>query len=232
MKAEFVYWVKQNPSNLASLLRAVYRKVCNPEIPPFTVIYGPVLLLHSSMAKIKDYLLRVFYFTPLFKTRIGSNSKNLLLYSGMPQVLGNLHIQLGKNVRISGISTLCGRNSAGSRAELVIGDNVDIGWQNSISVGTRVVLGDHVRLAGRVFLAGFPGHPLDANKRRLGLPEEDWQAKDIILENDVWVGTGATVLAGVSVGQGSIIAAGSVVTKSVPSGVVVAGNPAVVVKQL
>jgi len=53
-----------------------------------------------------------------------------------------------------------------------------------------------------------------------------------VLEENVWLATGVTVLAGVTIGRNSIIAAGSVVTKDIPSNVIAAGVPAKVVKQL
>jgi serine acetyltransferase len=53
---------------------------------------------------------------------------------------------------------------------------------------------------------------------------------DIIVENDVWIGAKATIMSGVRVSNGSIVAAGSVVTKDVPPYAIVAGNPAKVVK--
>ena len=87
-------------------------------------------------------------------------------------------------------------------------------------------------MGGRNFLAGYPGHPIDAADRAAGLPDCDSQVGDIILEKDVWLGTGVMVMAGVTIGEGSIIAAGSIVTKSIPSGVLAAGCPARVVKRI
>jgi maltose O-acetyltransferase len=54
--------------------------------------------------------------------------------------------------------------------------------------------------------------------------------RDVIIEDDVWVGTRAVILRGVTIGRGSIVAAGSVVTKSVPPYAIVAGCPAKVIK--
>lgn len=54
----------------------------------------------------------------------------------------------------------------------------------------------------------------------------------VVIGRDVWVGANATILPGVSIGDFSIVAAGSIVTRNVPSGVLVAGNPAVIKKQL
>jgi serine acetyltransferase len=53
---------------------------------------------------------------------------------------------------------------------------------------------------------------------------------DIIIENDVWIGAKATIMSGVRIGNGAIVAAGSVVSKDVPPYAIVAGNPAKVVK--
>jgi acetyltransferase-like isoleucine patch superfamily enzyme len=115
---------------------------------------------------------------------------------------------------------------------LEIGDNVDIGWQSQISAGTRIVIGDNVRLAGRCMLAGFPGHPMDAAARAAGAPDTDDQIGDIVLERDVWLATGVTVLAGVRIGQGTVVAAGSIVTRDLPPRVLAAGVPARVIRAL
>lgn len=58
------------------------------------------------------------------------------------------------------------------------------------------------------------------------------QAKPIVLKKNVWVGIGATILPGVTVGENSIVGAGSVVTKDVPDNTIVAGNPAKFFKKI
>ncbi|WP_026374783.1 acyltransferase [Aestuariibacter salexigens] len=232
MQQTITQWVKYDESLFAKLCRQAFYTLRNPSVPAIGAVFKPLLVMHRSVVGLMGFISRVFYYTPMFKTQLCSKPKGLYLYSGMPQILGKLDIKVGDNTRISGISTFCGRSVASQTPQLRIGNNVDIGWQNSISVGTIVDIRDNVRLAGKVFLAGFPGHPIDAADRRRGLPETDQQAKDIILEDDVWVGTGATILAGVRVGRASIVAAGAVVTKDVPENCIVAGNPAKVVKQL
>ncbi|HEX8899049.1 MAG TPA: DapH/DapD/GlmU-related protein, partial [Chthoniobacterales bacterium] len=54
----------------------------------------------------------------------------------------------------------------------------------------------------------------------------------VIISDNVWIGMNAVILKGVTIGENSVVAAGAVVTKSVPANVVVAGNPAVITKQL
>lgn len=175
---------------------------------------------------------RVLWWTPLFQSRLASPAERLYLYGGLPLVLGPVRIRLGADCRMSAQTTISGRTAGAVDPELTVGRNCDIGWQTTIAVGRRIVIGDNVRLAGRALLAGYPGHPLDPVARALGLPDTEDQVGDIVLEDDVWLATGVTVSAGVTIGKGTIVAAGSVVTKDLPPGVLAAGVPAKVIRKL
>ena len=90
----------------------------------------------------------------------------------------------------------------------------------------EIRIGDNFQAGPGVQLL-TPEHPLDAIERR-----GKETARPIVIGDDVWIGGGAIVLAGVTIGDRSVIGAGSVVTRDVPSDVVVVGNPARVVKTL
>lgn len=225
-------WLKTSQSPLAKVLMGSINQIRFFELPSIKIFHKPLYYFHTGVVNLVNSMARIFYWTPVFKTRTSFCGKRFYLYSGMPLVLGNLDLRIADNVRMSGLSTLCGRSCAKDTPQLLIGSNVDIGWQNTLAVGTKIVIGNNVRLAGKVFLAGFPGHPLDAQKRALGLPEEDSQVGDIILEDDVWLATGVTVMAGVRIGKGTVVAAGSVVTHDLPANVVAAGMPAKVIKEI
>jgi maltose O-acetyltransferase len=90
----------------------------------------------------------------------------------------------------------------------------------------EIRIGDNFQAGPGVQLL-TPEHPLEAVARR---GEET--ARPIFIGHDVWIGGGAIVLAGVTVGDRSVIGAGAVVTKDVPSDVVVVGNPAKIVRRL
>jgi len=192
--------------------------------------YQGLFLTHQLVINSLGYLARVLYWSPLFKSQINHCGKQLYLYGGMPYLAGPLAITLGDRCRVSGHTTITGRGCNPSVATLKIGDNVDIGWMTTIAVGNKIIIGDNVRIAGGAFLAGYPGHPMDAAARAKGLPERDDQVADIVLEDDVWLATGVSVMAGVTIGKGSIIAASSVVTKDIPEGVLAAGIPAKVIR--
>ena len=113
------------------------------------------------------------------------------------------------------------------------GSNLRIGARTFANFGLvaldvlPITIGDDVQLGPNVQLL-TPTHPLEPDIRRA-----KWEAgKPITIENNVWVGGGAIVLAGLTIGENSVVGAGAVVTKDVPPNVVVVGNPARVVRDL
>jgi maltose O-acetyltransferase len=115
----------------------------------------------------------------------------------------------------------------------------DYGWNITIGAGsfanfncvmldvTPITIGDRVQVASAVQLLAAD-HPRDVATRASGLEN----GRPITIEDDVWLGGGAIICPGVTVGQGSIIGAGSVVTRDVPAGVVAAGNPCRMIREL
>lgn len=107
----------------------------------------------------------------------------------------------------------------------------------------RIEIGSHCLISWNVGIADSDFHPLAPAQRRIDAmalapyfkdrPQRPkLEARPVRIADNVWIGMNAIVLKGVSIGENSVVAAGSVVTKSIPQNVVVAGNPAVIVKQL
>ena len=111
-----------------------------------------------------------------------------------------------------------------------------------IMVEERIEIGSHCLISWNVGIADSDFHPLEPAQRLIDAraiapffkdrpPRPKLKTAPVIISNNVWIGMNATILKGVTIGENSVVAAGSVVTKSVPPNVVVAGNPAVVVKK-
>ncbi len=124
------------------------------------------------------------------------------------------------------------------REDNVIGDDCSVGTNavleagNRIGSGTRIHSGcflEHVTLGARVFLGP---HVVFTDDPHPMCPRYLECVLGATVEDDVSIGANATILPGIRIGAGSLIGAGSVVTKTVEAGVVVAGNPAVRVKDV
>ena len=123
-------------------------------------------------------------------------------------VLGFFRVGNKKNISIGND---CGINSGVyilGHKSVVIGNNV------ILSVDAKII-DSGLDLTGYVYTK-FPQHISSA----------------VVIEDGVWIGAGAIVLPGVTIGKKSVVAAGAVVTRDVPSGVVVAGNPAKILRNL
>jgi len=107
----------------------------------------------------------------------------------------------------------------------------------------KIEIGSHCLVSWNVGIADSDFHPLEPAQRLIDAqalapyfknrpPRPKLKTAPVKIGDNVWIGMNAVILKGVTIGENSVVAAGSVVTKSVPPNVVVAGNPAVVVRQI
>ncbi len=113
-----------------------------------------------------------------------------------------------------------------NQGRITIGDYVLISPGVRISASDEIIIGDSVMIANGCYITDSDWHTLHDRTRRSN------QTYPVLLEDNVWLGDGATVLKGVTIGKNSVVAAKSVVTRDVPANSVVAGNPASVIKDL
>ncbi|MCK5823946.1 MAG: acyltransferase [Ichthyobacteriaceae bacterium] len=113
-------------------------------------------------------------------------------------------------------------------SNIVIGDGVDLAWGVLITTGGGVEIGDRS-------LIGYNTMIFSANHNipKIGesIFESGHELKKVTIGKDVWVGAGCTIMAGVEIGDGAVIAGGSVVTKNVEANTIVAGVPAKLIRK-
>lgn len=110
---------------------------------------------------------------------------------------------------------------------LVLGDRVSINRDCTIHAGGKVSIGDDVLIGPKVVIYS-QNHVF----RSLDLPinEQGYEFREVVIENDVWIASGAMIMPGCHIGRGAIVGAGAVVRGEIPEFAVVLGNPAAVVK--
>lgn len=217
---------RENP--VARRAKRALQALFRAELPPSPIFR---LLAAERFARrvVGRELLRATYHQPILRAmcvRAGARLK-LDPGTGVP-VLYGIDVVLGDGVHLSGRSTFAGaQRSDGRRPRLVVGDDTYLGHRLIITADDEVRIGAHVHLADDVYLCGYDAHPIDPIARRSQPGPVDYSgASRIIVEDDAWICQGAIVLKGVRVGKGAIVGAHAVVTRDVPDGAIVAGNPA------
>lgn len=187
----------------------------------------------------KKYLCRIYDFF-IYKRRekkvtvIGKNiyfhrNSRILLTNGATS--GN--IKIDSNSRIFGTLVCC------SKGTITIGKFSQVGQNSSLRSVNRISIGSYTAIADNVIVCDNNNHPVNPLDRHImrqtlsGSFERSWLNSDnepITIGDDCWIGQYVRICKGVSIGNGSVVAANSVVTKDVPANCIVAGNPARVVK--
>jgi UDP-2-acetamido-3-amino-2,3-dideoxy-glucuronate N-acetyltransferase len=147
-------------------------------------------------------------------------------------------VKLGKNVKIFSFVNLYGCE---------IGDNTKIG--TFVEIQKNAVIGRHCKISSHTFICEgvrieddvFIGHnvtfindlyPRSTTRGGEMQTEEDWKVVPTLVKKGASIGSSATILAGVTIGEYAMVGAGAVVTKDVPNRTIVAGNPAKVLRPI
>jgi acetyltransferase-like isoleucine patch superfamily enzyme len=224
-------WIRRRESPLQ---RAAYRSaksVLQADFPLIPILH-PLLGAERRFRKgALRHLISKIYYAPLLRQRAHRVGKHLVLYENIPKIFGNLLIELGDNVTLSGnqVWFACGDESV---KHLRIGDESYIGFGVELFSGTEVVIGRHVLIANHVLVNGYDGHPQDPLRRAAGERPGAEGFGPIYISDYAWIGSKAIILKNVTIGRGAVVASGAVVTTDVPELTVVAGNPARPVKTL
>lgn len=195
-----------------------------------------ILLRILNVAQI-DYLLQ--------KMKIDACKENVLIHPSVKftSTARVINMQSKNKIYLSE-----GTIIEGELLTFAYGGEIKIGSYSYVGTGTRiwsgesVKIGDNVLISHNVNIMDTNAHEIDFNSRaeryksliKEGFPKEKGSilTSPIVINNYAWINFNSIILKGVTIGEGAIIAAGSVVTKDVPSFTLVAGNPAKVIKEL
>ena len=225
--------VRRAESPSFRMAKSIYRSFATASLPvPSSLKPAASFAYHAdSLVKgVYKRLVSALYREPLFRGRCEKVGARLGL-ALLPEAYNHTRIWLGDDVVCHGkLGIYSGR--AFDDPRLVIGNRVSIGHQVTISCNREVVIEDDVLIAGQCTITDNDGHPVDAEQRCAGAPPPAESTRPVRICRRAWIGAGVVILKGVTIGEDSIVGAGSVVTSSVPAGTIVAGNPARVIRMI
>ncbi|UDL89118.1 sugar O-acetyltransferase [Mesorhizobium sp. PAMC28654] len=149
---------------------------------------------------------------------------NRLTYNDADEVRALFSELIGKPVDDSFLLIPPFYTTGGS--DITVGRNVFVNQNCTFYDLGGLDIGDDVMIGPNVSII-TSGHPIEPSQRRAGVI-----AKPIVIERNVWIAAGATIIGGVTVGENSVVAAGSVVTRDVPPNSLVGGNPARLIRSI
>jgi len=223
MLEELSLKIRRRESPMYEGLYQLAKSLRNLEMPVLPFLYTLLYRERQMRLALWRSLARMFYYTPIFKSRCKKVGKRLQLIGGIPLLLGNLRLNIGDDVTLYGYSTLSGAKVFDDPT-LSIGDNSYLGYQLVINVGCDVTIGKNCLIGERVIIMSYDGHSTNPAERHLPAPTKS--SRPIVISDNVWIGAGSIILKGVTIGEGSVIAIGSVVTTKVPPHSLAIGNPA------
>lgn len=187
-----------------------------------TVIRRNHLLISSFVRRIRSW-----WFIPQFK-RCGHSSR----FERIERLIGTEAIHIGEECYFSKGLYLTAWVGRSSNATITIGDNCEFGPYNHITCINCITIGSNLLTGKWVTITDNSHGETDSDTLRVPPSKRPIISKGpVVIGNNVWIGDKATILAGVSIGDGSVIAANAVVTHDVPPYSLVAGVPARLIKK-
>ena len=161
-------------------------------------------------------------------------------------ILRKLHPEIKKGQLIIGDNFICNNkltsNSVGifqpcffnitaSGSCIIIGNNVGISG-STINATTSISIGDYTIIGSGCLITDTDSHPIIAEYRQRADYLRYTKSKPIKIGKNVFIGARSIIMKGVTIEDGAVVGAGSVVTKDVPANTIVAGNPAIIVRKI
>lgn len=224
-------WKSQNLNMIGKIIKIV-RKYSIVELISYA-LYSVYLICLQGIGTFFFRLKVIFW-----NIQIGTNSKVtgkflFFKYPGSKINIGNnfTSISLSSRAMATSIFSPTCIKTLSDSSKILIGNGVGLNGTSITARSKTIKIGDHVMIAANVTIMDSDFHVVFPPEGRLTNPGYEFDAGIEIGEN-VWIGTRCTILKGVRIGKNSVIAAGSIVSKSIPENVVAGGIPAKVIRNL
>jgi acetyltransferase-like isoleucine patch superfamily enzyme len=188
--------------------------------PPLRLLYET----HFAVVTAWHTFWNVFYFHPLFQARCKTFGKNVVV-DRLPFVLGHVDIHVGNDIWLGGgLMITSGR--VVDQPVLTIQDHAQVAWNVQIVVSKEVVIEEYAMIAHNCRISDTDGHPREADLRAKNEPVKPRDIRPVRISRHAWIGNSSHIMKGVTIGEGAVIGANSVVISDIPPYCLAMGNPA------
>lgn len=192
--------------------------------------------IYSPTLKLLGFNICRYLYTGYYRRHFASIGEHTTLYPTFARIEGGKHISIGDYTIIEQNVELTAWDKYKEftyQPRITIGNGCTIRHDSQITAINEIIIGDNL-LTGPNVLISDNAHGSNYDKSSLNIRPQDRQPYSkgaVRIGNNVWIGKNACILGGVTIGEGAIIAANSVVTHDVPAYSVAAGNPAKIIKR-
>ena len=223
--------IKRADTPATAFLKAAAARVMSARMPTVRPVGAFLYNLRAAVVWLAWWVAKVFWNEPMFRYRASRVGKRLILEGGTPFILGPGNVEVGDDVHLSKHVNFMVGSKDYPDGRVVVGDHTFLGFTATFSALREIRVGSNVLIADRVHVYDNNSHSLDPEVRATAdrLAPED--IAPVVIGDKSWIGAGSIILKGVTVGEGAVVATGSVVTSDVPPYTLVGGNPARVLRQ-
>lgn len=201
-------------------------------LPAPKLLTLPYLWVYLAVRNTYYFCMRVLVCEPLFKAHCKQVGRRVRTDIYVPYISGQGDILVGDEVLLDGRCTIKFASRFTACPRLTIGARTHLGHNCALIVAKEVSIGTDCLIASDTLIFDSSGHHTDPKLRLAGLPPSDDMVKPVRIGNNVWIGKRSMIFPGVTIGDGSVVAAGSVVMRDVPPNTLAAGNPARIAQSL
>jgi acetyltransferase-like isoleucine patch superfamily enzyme len=225
--------LKQNKKAFAAA-KAIRNTFLYAKVPPLPRILKPLLRgayhCHYLVVVLCRAFLTVFYRNPLFQGRCDSFGRRVTM-EGLPFVVGPVSIHVGDDVVLGGNLAILSGWVCEEAPRLVLKDRAGVGWNTIISLNREVIIEEDAIVSYDCRISDTDGHRKEADLRAAGVSPDPKDVHPVRICRSAWIGNGTHIMKGVTIGEGAIVAANSVVVTNIPPYSLALGNPAEVLRR-
>lgn len=210
-------------------LKRVARAVLFPKVVQLPGFLRPLLRFcyeaHFGVIVLFNLIRNTLYAYPLFQARCVSVGKGVSI-DRLPFVTGPVEITIGNHCWIGGKFEVFAGRVLEQPPQLILEDYAEVSWNVSITVNSQVVIEEHARVSFNCRISDSDGHPRAADLRAANYPMSKRDIRPVRIGRYSWIGNGTHIMKGVTIGEGAVIGANSVVIHDIPPYSLALGNPA------